>query len=59
MPARKIRPEVLRPFLLVIAMLVALFVLQFLRPVPPDLRPATQPAPASTRAAPPETRPAP
>ncbi len=38
MSARKIKPEVLRPFLLVIAMLVALFVLQFLRPTPPDLR---------------------
>jgi hypothetical protein len=35
---RKIRPEVLRPFLLAIAMIVALFVFQFLRPIPPDIR---------------------
>lgn len=38
MSARKIKPEVLRPLILVIVMVVALFVLQFLRPVPPDIR---------------------
>ncbi len=38
MSARKIKPEVLRPLILVIVMIVALFVLQFLRPVPPDIR---------------------
>jgi hypothetical protein len=35
---RKIRPDVLRPFLLAIALIVALFVFQFLRPIPPDIR---------------------
>jgi hypothetical protein len=35
---RKIRPDVLRPFVLVIAIIAALFVFQFLRPIPPDIR---------------------
>ncbi len=38
MAKRKIKPEVLRPLILAIAILIALFVLQFWRPVPPDIR---------------------
>lgn len=38
MAQRRIRPDVLRPFLLVLAIIIALFVLQFWRPVPPDIR---------------------
>lgn len=38
MARQKIRPEVLRPFILAVAMIVALFVFQFLRPIPPDIR---------------------
>lgn len=38
MGQRKIRPEVLRPLLLAIALIIALFVLQFWRPTPPDIK---------------------